>query len=114
MVMGSDYDDYYSNRWLQKMETFYDVANALIEVEDMIGGTTMGSSNKPSVYEISRRNGLCSESLYQFMVDLLIEGTTLEAVHLEMDGQELLESQITKLQERLLLNDRMYNKYCSK
>ena len=96
------------------METFYDVANALIEVEDMIGGTEFGSSARPSVYEISRRNGLCSESLYQLMVDLLVEGTSLEAIHLEMVGQELLESQITKLTERLLLNDRMYNKYCSK
>ena len=96
------------------METFYDVANALIEVEDMIGGTTMGSSGKPSVYEISRRNGLCSESLYQFIVDLLVEGTTLESIHLEMVGRELLETQVTKLKERLQLNERMYNKYCSK
>ena len=38
----------------------------------------------PSVHLIARENGLCSEELYQFNLELLIEETTLSVIFLEM------------------------------
>ena len=96
------------------MESTYDVGDALIEIEDMIGGEAVGNADKPSIYKISREQGLCSESLYHFVLNLITEGTALEFIYLEMVGQTVPESLKTQLKERILLNERMYLKYCSK
>ena len=97
------------------METTFQVHVAVNQIENMIKGRYTAFGWKESVYEIARDSGLCSEELYQFNLELLIEGTTLRVIYLEMKGVvSVLPSLMQELKERIFLNERMYDRYCRK
>ena len=106
---------HFTNEWLYQMETTFQVHVAVNQIENMIKGRYTAFGWKESVYEIARESGLCSEELYQFNLELLIEGTTLRVIYLEMKGVvSVLPSLMQELKERIFLNERMYDRYCRK
>ena len=105
------------------MGTGKDLANALIEVEDMImGEEDTGQHVHLSIYEMARKYDFCSSALYQYVLSLLFEGTTLYSIYLVTEAKELKEEiseKFTKdfndtFEKRVLENERMYDTYCRK
>ncbi|XP_063687624.1 uncharacterized protein LOC134820906 isoform X3 [Bolinopsis microptera] len=114
MKNGSLTDSFYTNSWIRKMESDYDLYNALIEIEDMINGEEIGGLNPhQSIYEIARDYKLCSPDLYQYVLSLLTQGTTLYFIYLQTSSKEDVAQWLwDKFEKRVIDNERMYDTYC--
>lgn len=64
----------------------YDVRGALTVIDGMISGR-QGITRSPSVYELAWDLNICTEDLFNFMTNLIIEGTTTSFVAMEMRPQ---------------------------
>ena len=102
-----------SRAWVDMMgEKDYDIANSMIEIEDMIGGEEGGFSPDPSIYEMARKYDLCSQSLFEYVGNLLVQGTNLRLIAFDIREKDPPSGILDDLKTRLMLNVEMYEKYC--
>ena len=94
----------------------FDIENALIEIEDMITDEEGGFDPLPSLYELarSRKSDMCSQSLFQYVSNLLVQGTNLRLIAFNHRGINPPPGFLDDLKKRMFLNDKMYEKYCGK
>ena len=93
-------------------EQDYAIANAMIEIEDMIAGEENGLSPDPSIYSLARETRQCERSLFEYISDMLVEGTALRMVAFDNRGVNPPSGVYDDLARRLALNAEMYEKYC--
>ena len=121
MENGALTDSYSTKKWIQMMGTGGDLANALIEVEDMIKGEEDKGQLVvySSIYEMARKHDLCSPALYQYVLNLLFEGTALYLIYLKTESEvDISEQFMDELKDRFKTrvseNERLYDTYCRK
>ena len=107
----------YTSEWIEMLKPsgIYHLSDALIEIEDMIGGDQgSGLKSGESIYKIAKDEGLCSIDLYRFVTGLILEGTTLYFTYARMRNWEIMKADQLLLKKRTVLNERMYNLHCGK
>ena len=89
----------------------YNVRGALDIIEDMIDGTD-GIFENPTVYELANEHNLCTIDIYEFLNTVIMKGTTMVFIALEMRGDGVHQLDKQQLEKRLILNRKKYNEGC--
>ena len=89
----------------------YNVRGGMDIIQDMITGA-QGITNTPSIYTLALEKGLCSEDLYDFVTSLIVEGSALAFIALELRGDGVHQADRDQLAYRLKTNKRMFSSEC--
>ena len=92
----------------------YDVRGALIIIDGMISGR-QGITQSPSVYELAMDKNICTSDLFNYMTNLIIEGTSTAFVAMEMrpQGGGVHQADKDQLTKRLKDNLNAFNSACA-
>ena len=92
----------------------YDVRGALTIIDGMITGR-QGITQSPSVYELAMDNKVCTVELFDFMTNLIIEGTNTAFVAMELrpQGGGVHQADKDQLTKRLEDNLNEFKSACS-
>ena len=89
----------------------YDVRGALNILEGMVLGT-QGIVQQPTVYEMAAANGLCTEELHDFVLSLIIDGSTIAFIALQMRGDGVQDVDKQQMERRVKDNYRAFYEGC--
>ena len=89
----------------------YNVRGALDIIDGMITGVN-GISRSPSVYELAMSRGSCTENLFDFVQYLIVEGSNLAFIALELRGDGVHQADKDQLADRVKSNREMFLSKC--
>ena len=89
----------------------YNVRGALDIIDGMVTGIN-GISRTPSVYELAMSRGSCTEDLFNFVQYLIVEGSNLAFIALELRGDGIHQADKDQLADRVRLNREMFLSKC--
>ena len=89
----------------------YNVRGALGIIDGMITGVN-GISRTPSVNELAMSRGSCTENLFDFVQYLILEGSNLAFIALELRGDGVHQADKDQLADRVKSNREMFLSKC--